>query len=300
MRVFARVADEGSITNAARALNTTQSAVSRQVAALEKELGAPLFHRTGRGVVLTNFGQRIAARVRAILAELEQMSIEASAQAGIPIGDVVIGLLATIGPWVAARLHNEVQRQCPKVRLQIVDGFSGELDAAVEEGRLDMALLFRYAVERKDPGRAIALLHSYLVGPRGDQLTRSSTIEFSRLSRLPLVLPRVPNGLRLALDHFAAAEGIELAVAIEASSVPIQLAIVAETSNRTYGVASHYAVADEVRRGELQAARIVSPGIDRTLALVQSSKRPHTLAAREVARLIAGIAEMLSAGDAAA
>ncbi len=297
MRVFANVADSGSITKTARALNTTQSSVSRQIASLEAELGGALFHRNGRGVILTDFGQRIASRVHEILAQIEQISIEASSEAGIPTGEVTIGMLSTVGPTIAARLHHAIQRQFPKVRLQIVDGFSGQLNAAVADGQLDMALLFRYAVEQIAGDQPIAVLHSYLVGPRGDALTSGPTVAFSRLSRIPLVVPRLPNGLRLALDHFAAGASVDLMIAIEASSVPIQLAIVAEPMNRTYGVASYYAVAEGLRRDQLQAARIVSPGIERTLTLVRSQRRPSTLATREVAVMLVAIAGELLAND---
>lgn len=291
LRVFARVVDSGSITRTARSLNTTQSAISRQISALESELGGPLFYRNGRGVVPTDFGQRVAGRVRAVLAALDQISAEASAEAGIPSGDVAIGLLPTIGSAIAAHLHREVHRRFPKVRLRIISGFSRQLDADLADGDIDMALLLRHAIERGADDQKIAVLHSYLVGSPGDPVTAAPTVDFAGLRHLPLVLPLQPDSLRLALDDVAAHLKVELFVAVEASSVPIQLAIVEGKSSRIYGVVSYYAAADAVGRGALQASRIVSPEIGRTLVLAQSQKRPATLATREVASLVSSIVQ---------
>lgn len=67
VRAFVVVAEELSFTNAARRLHISQPPLSRQIQALEDELGQPLFERRGRGIVLTEFGRYFAARAAAIL-----------------------------------------------------------------------------------------------------------------------------------------------------------------------------------------------------------------------------------------
>src|SRR5207249_10318851 len=73
LKLFLEVADLGSFSKAAIARRTVQSHVSRQISELERECGARLFRRTGRGVVLTELGQQILPRVRASLAEMDQL-----------------------------------------------------------------------------------------------------------------------------------------------------------------------------------------------------------------------------------
>ena len=70
LKLFLEVADLGSFSKAAVARRTVQSHISRQISELERECGARLFRRTGRGVVLTDLGERIAPRVRTWLAEM--------------------------------------------------------------------------------------------------------------------------------------------------------------------------------------------------------------------------------------
>ena len=74
--LFAKVAELGSLTRAAVAMDTLQSAVSRRIAALERDCGGRLFHRTGRGVTLTDLGRRVLPAVTTLLADAERLTLE--------------------------------------------------------------------------------------------------------------------------------------------------------------------------------------------------------------------------------
>ncbi len=293
LQTFLHVAELGSITKTAALLDTTQSVISRQVNALEMEFGGRLFHRTGRGVRLTELGERIEPRVRNVLIEIERIGTEGKTLAGIPSGEVKVGILTSLAPYLSKSIFGEIRRSYPEIRLHLVDGFSGQLEEQLADGKLDMALLFDYEGLPPGDSESIAQLDSYLIGPKGDPLTRSATVEFSHLRMLPLILPTYPNGLRVALDDAARRSGFKLSVAIQASSIPIQLAIVAEPAGSIYAISSYYAVVDAVNQGVLQAARIKSPGIDRTLVLKLSSRRPPSLASRETAKLLSRISRTL-------
>src|SRR4029453_10138166 len=93
LKLFLEVADLGSFSKAALARRTVQSHISRQISELERECGARLFQRTGRGVVLTELGQRIAPRVRAWLADTDQLVNDIKSSAQAPIGEVRLGIL---------------------------------------------------------------------------------------------------------------------------------------------------------------------------------------------------------------
>ncbi|MFX8137427.1 LysR family transcriptional regulator, partial [Acinetobacter baumannii] len=83
----------GSLSKVALAHGTTQPHISRQIAELEQAAGGRLFQRTGRGVVLTELGQRIAPKVRAWLAGTEQLANDIQSSAGKPIGTVRLGII---------------------------------------------------------------------------------------------------------------------------------------------------------------------------------------------------------------
>lgn len=83
LRAFCRVAAGGGFSRAAAALGVAQSVLSRQVSALEAELGGRLFHRTGRGVLPTEL----------VLAESEQLVVEAGGMRGSPVGSVDLGVV---------------------------------------------------------------------------------------------------------------------------------------------------------------------------------------------------------------
>lgn len=221
LRVFVHVAELGSITRTAALLKTTQSAISRQVNALEADLGGRLFHRTGRGVALTDLGRSVEPRIRAVLVELDRVASEAKAATGIASGDVHVGMLATIAPRIAAELLRRVRLRHPKVRLHLADGSSGQLEEQWFSGRLDIATLFRYGGDGRDEDEPLGVLPSYLVGTAGDPLTAAPTIEFRRLDGVHLVVPAAPNGIRLRLESLARQHDIELTVAAEVGSTPI-------------------------------------------------------------------------------
>ena len=121
MRVLREVAGRGTIAAAARALSFTPSAVSQQLAALEREAGVALLDRQGGRVRLTEAGRRLVARTEAILVELEAASAELSAAAADVAGDLHIAAFpsaerALLAPAVAALLA-----QHPGVRVRTTE-----------------------------------------------------------------------------------------------------------------------------------------------------------------------------------
>jgi molybdate transport repressor ModE-like protein len=137
MRVLREVAGRGTIAAAARALSFTPSAVSQQLAALEREAGVALLDRQGGRVRLTEAGRRLVARTEAILAELEAASAELSAAAAEVTGDVHVAAFpsaerALLAPAIAMLLgrHPDVhvrttelepEASLPALRLGDVD-----------------------------------------------------------------------------------------------------------------------------------------------------------------------------------
>lgn len=95
-KLFIEAVEFGSLSKVASARGSSQPHISRQIADLETECGGRLFQRTGRGVILTELGKRIEPRVRAWLANTEQLSNDIQATAGVPIGTVRVGILPSM------------------------------------------------------------------------------------------------------------------------------------------------------------------------------------------------------------
>lgn len=284
LRLFVRIAHEGSLTRAASALGLPQPAVSRKLARLEEECGGRLFLRTGRGVALSELGKRLMPRVQAVLAALGELEDEVSERAGSPVGEVRIGALPSLHQLLVVPLLKAQMARFPGIRMHVQEGSGGQIDQWLSHGLVDIGLTYRYGRKASGDAERLVRVGSFLVGAPGDPLTRAKTIEFRRLDRLPLVLPSAPSAVRLVLDQLAARAGIVLNVVMEADSGQIQKGSAAHAG--TYTVLPLHAMADELRSGSLQAARIVEPRIDRDIAMGMTSARAVSRAAREVARLV--------------
>jgi DNA-binding transcriptional LysR family regulator len=284
LKRFLVVAEMGSLTKAAVVLDTTQSALSLQMAALERDCGQRLFDRTGRGVALTELGNRLAPRARDLLRSAELLTQEIRAAAGVPVGEVVVGLLPSIASALVSVLLREVLRDLPNVRLRILEGSNGQIDEWLSAGRLDVAVLYRYGKALAPHEESLCTIDSWLVGPKGDAVTRSGTVPFKKLHQLPLVLPGMPNGLRAAMNQQAQRLRVELKVAVEVDSIPTQKDLA--QGGFGYAVLGRHAVTAELAAGSLQAARIVQPGIARAVTLATSSQNPETLASKAVTATI--------------
>jgi LysR family nitrogen assimilation transcriptional regulator len=291
MKLFLEVADVGSFSKAALARRTVQSHISRQVRELEQECGAPLFRRTGRGVVLTDLGERILPRVRAWLADTDQLVSDIKSSANEPAGDVRIGILPTAAHPLFTTVYERAQALYPKVRLSVREGQGAELDALIDGGTVDLAILFRSERSARHDEQFLATVDTFLVGAPKDDITRAPTVPFSRLDGLPLVLPTRPSAWRQLLDEVSRRKGISLRVVLEADSVAVQKHVAAKGA--AYTVLAPYAISEEVLTGRLQASRIVSPDLKRFVTLAMSKRGPLTLACRVITKLIQQTAKEL-------
>ncbi|RYY95421.1 MAG: LysR family transcriptional regulator, partial [Comamonadaceae bacterium] len=194
LEIFVCVSQLGSLSKAAVALDALPSIVSRQIAALERACGGKLFHRTGRGMTLTELGQRVLPRAQSTLAEFGNLQAEIRAQHGVVSGDVRIGLVPSLAQAVSATLFRTVRQQYPGVRLIIMEGVSAQLDSWRSNDEVDITILFRAGQSELRNEDNLGSVDTYLVSARGDPLTAGAAVRFSELSGLPLVLASPPNG----------------------------------------------------------------------------------------------------------
>lgn len=280
-QVFARVANLGSLSKTAIALDMPQSLVSRDIALLEQQCGERLFRRTGRGVVLTEFGQYVLPRVVHLAEHADALADDIRSARGQPKGEVLVGLLPSAVDQLAGPLFASVKKQLPDVRLHLVEGASAQLEEQLHEGRLDMAVVLRDDAASVKDAHVLATVPLNLVGLREDTLVAGKEIPLARLSGIPLVVPGRPHPLRGRLDRLAVEHALALEVAVEVDSVRLQYEIVAAGGG--YAIASVMPGRLDAR---LAASRIVQPGLERFVVLVDTPRRPHTRATRMVRCLI--------------
>lgn len=294
-RSFIAIGELGSLTRAALFLDSNQSFLSRQVNALERECGTRLFNRTGRGVELSEAGQRLFPQVKDLLERAQALERDIRADLREPVGAVTLGSLPSIGTILTGRLFAAVRAELPGVNLKVLEGSSGQVEEWLTDARVDIAILYRYTPTLPDGEETLATVDSYLIGPAGDRLTAGGEVPFASLDGLPFILPGAPNGLRTALDAGARQARIALAPAIEADSLPLQKQLTAQ--ERLYTVLPLHAVWQEVQDGKLQAARIVEPAFQRTVALAFSkAKGPSRAVTAVTGHLVRIVGDMAQQG----
>jgi DNA-binding transcriptional LysR family regulator len=219
LEVFRAVARHGSITVAARALRYTQSAVSRQVAALEAETGARLFDRLPRGVALTEEGRCLLGHADAVLDRLATAQRDLAALRGLGAGRLRVGAFPTAVAALVPRALSAFRAEYPDVALSLVEGRTPQLLERLAEGDADVAVVSAPPDQPLDASR-FALRHlldeRLLVAvPRTHRLARRRTVRLAELTGESFVVgsataeetllrATLPSGFQPRIDIVAA------------------------------------------------------------------------------------------------
>ncbi len=150
MFTLREVATHGSITAAADALGYTTSAVSQQIAKLEKEAAQPLLERHARGVVLTEAGQAVVRHAERILVELQAADAELAEIRGLRAGGLAIGTFPTAGSSLLPLVVKEFKTRHPGVDLTVLSGRFSRLVDALRRRETELSLLWDYEWNRID------------------------------------------------------------------------------------------------------------------------------------------------------
>lgn len=293
-KLFIDAAELGSLSKAAVAYGTSQPHISRQIGELEHACGGRLFQRTGRGVLLTELGQRIAPKVRAWLASTQQLANDVRTSAGTPIGKVRLGSLPSTAHPLVSTLYKRLKERFPLIQLAVREGQGAQLETWLEDGSVDLALLYRTSPSPRNGDTYLVETSTYLVSAAGDRLTSRPTVPFSALHNLPLVLFCRPSSWRNHIEQLSTEHGVTLNVALEADSLSLQTHIVAEGG--IYALLGPYAITAASKDCRLQSSKLVDPVVSRHIALAMSRHGQLTLACRTVMQIARDIAKSDAAG----
>ncbi|BAO81210.1 transcriptional regulator [Serpentinimonas raichei] len=287
---FVRVAELGSFTKAAAALQVAQPALSRQVRLLEVELRQNLLLRNGRGAVPTEAGQLLLEHGRGILHQVERAREELGLVRGTLAGRVAIGLPPSLARLVAVPLTRSFRQQLPQARLSITEGLSVSMQDALLNGRLDLALLYNAQPLPELDLQPLFDEELLLVQARsGAAAQPPAPLPLAELAQLPLLIPTRPNALRMHVEVELAKLGLRPRIALEIDGVSAILDLVADGLG--CAVLSRHAVAASGKPAAFAVRPIGPPALQIQVALASSAQRPSTLTQRAARDLIRQVCE---------
>lgn len=284
LKTFVEVATNGSYARTAAIVGVAQSALSRQVSALERAIGDRLFHRTGRGVVLTELGERMLPRARALVADAEAWTDAARGERAEPHGEVTLGAVPVASRGLIAAIAGEIRNSFPGIRLRALEGYSGQVEEWLASGRVEIGIYNRYRRGRVANAEVLARTEVHLITRRSHPMARRREVAVRALAEVPLALPVRPNSLTSVLTGLAASQHFEIDIRFEAGSTPLIRDVMLASDLAT--ISPREVFSREIAAGELSAVPIVRPKILQTTWMSMSSHHPPSEAARIVARLI--------------
>jgi DNA-binding transcriptional LysR family regulator len=201
LRVLAEIADRGSLSAAADALGYTASAVSQQLAALEREAGVALVDRHARGTTLTDAGEILLIHARRLLAGEQAARSELMAFASGERGRLRVGWFTTAGAALMPFALASFLRQYARVELVLAECDPDQAAQALRAGELDLALIYQFELDEDPapdlPQKTLITDRAYIGVPANSPLASRTRLKLSHFREQPWV-QGVREGLTLA------------------------------------------------------------------------------------------------------
>ncbi|MCH7230314.1 LysR family transcriptional regulator [Glycomyces sp. L485] len=280
LKAFITVAETRHFTQAAENLGVTQPSLSKQIQALEHELGAPLLTRTRGRIELTDIGRTLIAHARRITAAHEAAHNDIDDILAVRTGRLRLGATPSLCSWLIAPLLVRYHETHPGVAVTLTEDGSGPLTERLTAGDLDLA--FTIGTADTEPGLAVQplLAEALVVASAATQppLTRQAYIGLPQLREQPFVLPAHGYDLRNITITTCEQAGFTPIVAVDGGATDA----VASLVQAGLGIALLPAMI-AARTPDLRATPIAPPGASRTIALASRADTPLTKAAKAFA-----------------
>jgi len=232
LRVLQEVACRGSFSAAAEELYLSQSAVSQQVATLEREVGMPLLDRTSDGPRLTAAGETLLEHADAVIARLDEAERELSAIAGLDGGRLRLASFPSASATLVTRALSTFRSIHPGVELHFSEYEPEESLPLLRRGEVDLAVTFDYPAlpdeEDRDVERELLLTESMHVAlPRDHRLANAPTVDLSELGDEPWLCGVRPSSCGEIVYLACRAAGFEPKIGFESDDYSVQQGFVA-------------------------------------------------------------------------
>src|SRR5580765_8193125 len=254
LEILQAIAETGSFTACGRKLHVSQSAISRQIALLEEELGEPLFLRIGRQVRMTpaaeslvQLGQRVFQDLRDTVGTITDRTRQLKGTLRLSGG-------MTVCLYVFPPLLKFLRKAHPHLDVRLTVATAGQSVQQIRDGRVDVGLL-TLPVEGADLV-TVPVLHEelLLVTAPTHPLARKRRVAPKDLAGQPFVLFEQGSATRKVIDRFFATESLEPTIVMDTENVEIIKAMV--KTGMGVGIVPYQAVSREVRAGQFFCARI--------------------------------------------
>lgn len=262
LEYFVAVARTRHFTRAASAVHVAQPSLSKQIRALERDLGAPLFNRARGNISLTEAGETLLPLATRILADVESARVQVRELVGLERGQLRLGATPTLSTVLLPAALRRFREAYPRIDIFVEERGGRELVQLLARGQLDLALVV-LPLHTGDPALATApLLDEPLVvaAPADGSILRSPFIRVRDLSRHPLVMLREGYEMREVVLAAMRRERVEPQVVVEGGELDAVLSFV----EAGLGIAVVPSMVVEGRPG-LRRIPFARPGMTRTV-----------------------------------
>lgn len=232
LRILREVSTRGSFSGAADELYLSQSAVSQQIATLEKEVGMRLLDRTRGGPKLTDAGRVLVAHAEAAIARLDEAERELAAIAGLEGGELRLASFPSASATVLTEAVSVFHRGYPSVRLSVTDAEPEQSLPRLRGGELDLALAFDYpsvpTAEERDLERTLVLTESmYIALPKRHPLAARKVVPLTELADSEWLCGSRPSSCGEAVVRACRNAGFEPRIGFESDDYHVMQGFIA-------------------------------------------------------------------------
>jgi len=285
LRYFATIAAKGHMTRAAASLGVTQPALSAMLRKLEAEVGAPLLHRTPKGVEPTEAGRAFLRHAEEALRQADEAKASVRELLGLEKGSVSLGGGATAITYLGPPVVSRFRREHPGVRFYIREAGSGAVARSVLDGELDLGIV---TLPLKGAGAGDLLVTPWiddelrLIAPPGSRFERRRSFRWRDLEGEPIVAFEVGSAVRDVVDRAAEREGVSPRPVMELRSIESIKRMV--SAGVGFGFVSRFALSAgeglECRDGKLTRSLAIVRRADRVPSAAVGAFEKALLASR--------------------
>jgi len=270
LKVFRSVALNLSFTKASQELYISQPAISKHIRELEREYDVSLFDRMGNKIALTPAGQKLLEHANCILKDYQRLEFEMKALQNNCSGELHMGASTTISQYVMPAIMADFHRRYPNIRLSMLSGNSREIEAALDEGRIEVGMV--EGIKRLPQLKYTSFMDDELVAivSTKNKFHLPDTITLDQLLGLPIVIREFGSGTLDVIQKELGNRGRSL------SDLHIEMNFGTTEGIKHYvehtdcvGILSIRSVSMEIYNGVFRIVEIENLDLNRSFALVE-------------------------------
>lgn len=272
LQLFVAVYEERSFTTAAKREGATQSGASQHIQRLEDRLGTNLFLRERGRITPTPAADRFYAGCIETLRANFRATDSMQEYAKGPTGRLRVGLMPTMARTVMRHAVSDFVTMAPNVALEIVDGFSGQLNRMIQADEIDFAVVPEYPGAPGIRTRPFTSVPEVLISGRGSDLIDGQPVALRDLPPLRMIAPCRQNVRRQTLEGYFVRAEVQVDRILDMDSILGALDLIEHSNWVTIQPAMVLPFTD--RQSALVINPIIGPELDLPLVLIEPARRP--------------------------